>query len=249
MPLVKQQAETKKMVVLETNERWGSVALFGGETLCWAEVLEPPIRSAQSLLPVLERGLKTLTWSPRAIDTVAVVCGPGSFTGLRIAVTAAKCLAYAASARVVAVDTFAATAAAVGDCGTPLDIVIDAQRGEAVVQRWIGSTNALVPRESPQLVRIETLIASWKQETSSEIETSLAVVGTVFPRWTPAVEAACGDRVRVVTEFPVPLAVAAGSVAIARLKCGHDATTDLWNLVPTYTRDPAAVERLHEIRP
>lgn len=75
---------------------------------------------------------------PRALDLVAVGAGPGSYTGLRLAATVAKVLAWAAGARVAGVDSLQVRAA--GACaslpsgavpaGTWMAALLPARRGQ-----------------------------------------------------------------------------------------------------------------------
>ncbi|MGL4942318.1 MAG: tRNA (adenosine(37)-N6)-threonylcarbamoyltransferase complex dimerization subunit type 1 TsaB [Thermoguttaceae bacterium] len=236
-----------RLIVLETTERFGSVALFCGDELAWSETLVPPQRSAQSLFPTIRRGFEAVAWSPREIDAVAVVAGPGSFTGLRIAVTAAKCLAYAAGAKVISVDSLSAIAAAFswrdddGNRVCQLDVAIDAQRGEAVVQQFAppGDSSVAAPISQPRLVRIDSMIAAW-HDYAATAKTRLAVAGTIFPKWSDAV---IDTRVFVI-DSPLPHAAAAGRVAFEKYSRGE--FDDIWTLTPNYSRDPAAIEKAAE---
>ncbi len=98
---------------------------------------------ADALLPVVGEMLADADRDLTEITTVGVTTGPGSFTGVRIGVATAKALAYALDARLVAVSTLAAMAAALlaeqpdADLAVP---VLDARRGEifAAVYRRAG---------------------------------------------------------------------------------------------------------------
>jgi len=98
---------------------------------------------ADALLPVIDEMLDEASRELTEITTVGVTTGPGSFTGIRIGVATAKALAYALDARLVAVPTLAAMAAALlaeqrdADLAVP---VLDARRGEvfAAVYRRAG---------------------------------------------------------------------------------------------------------------
>ena len=119
------------------------------------ERLENHSRSLQRSFHVLKADLEDLwKWnlndykkmSPEEIEQIYISVGPGSFTGLRIAVTLAKTMHLASAAKIVAVDTLDVIAANINDYikeqtnGFPEKIatIIDAKRGQffiAVYQR------------------------------------------------------------------------------------------------------------------
>jgi tRNA threonylcarbamoyladenosine biosynthesis protein TsaB len=88
----------------------GSVALLDGPTLLAEHLLSTDRRSAQTLAPAIVEILKSQQIEPRQIKLVATTTGPGSFTGLRVGVTAAKTFAYAAGAEVIGISTLEAIA-------------------------------------------------------------------------------------------------------------------------------------------
>jgi tRNA threonylcarbamoyladenosine biosynthesis protein TsaB len=110
-----------------------------GEVL--AEVREGPEpsvgrpRHATALLPAVEQ-VATAAGGWEAIDRIAVGVGPGSFTGLRVGVTAARTLAFGLCKPLVPVGTLSALAAAIASsplagAGRSAIAVLDARRGEA----------------------------------------------------------------------------------------------------------------------
>jgi tRNA threonylcarbamoyladenosine biosynthesis protein TsaB len=124
-----------RILGIETSGRLGSVALMevdGERTIVAAERRTPAgERTARSLLPTMQGMLRELDWRPADIDLVCVPSGPGSFTGLRIGVVAAKTFAYATGAKLASVNTLAALAAGVNHRGSGnLWTVLDAQRQE-----------------------------------------------------------------------------------------------------------------------
>ena len=66
---------------------------------------------------------------PREVPLVAVSIGPGSFTGIRIAVTLAKFVAWDTGARIVAVPSFRALAANAPADRPRIATIVDAKRG------------------------------------------------------------------------------------------------------------------------
>lgn len=73
--------------------------------------------------------------SYRDLDRLAVTTGPGSFTGLRIGLSAARGLGLALAIPVVGVPTLLALSLS-GPRDTVFDVVVDARRDEAYVQRF-----------------------------------------------------------------------------------------------------------------
>ena len=121
-------------LALETSGTTGSVALVeaadANARLLAERPLPPGERTARTLLPAVQSLLRKHACRPADLGLIATTTGPGSFTGLRLGVVAAKTLAYATGAPLVGVHTLAAIAAGVGAIETRLWTVLDAQRGE-----------------------------------------------------------------------------------------------------------------------
>ena len=109
-----------RMLAVETTEAVGTVAALDGRSVDRRGFSDPPSEDAQSLAPGLRTLLRQLDWRPAQVQLVAVSIGPGSFTGLRVGVTAAKTFAYATGAEVVAVDTLEAVAGGAAPRHDPL---------------------------------------------------------------------------------------------------------------------------------
>jgi len=92
--------------------------------------LRGPGAHAENLMRAIRTLLDSTGVGPRRIDAVVAGVGPGSFTGIRIAVAAAKGLAYALSIPAVGVSTLDIMAAAVWVPGLVVSPVLDARRGE-----------------------------------------------------------------------------------------------------------------------
>lgn len=94
--------------------------------------LRSPFRARHSdaLAPALEAALAKAKMRPEDVRLVAVGTGPGSFTGLRIGVAAAKVLAYALGAKIVGVPSLEAAARPLLALSERVLVVLDARRGE-----------------------------------------------------------------------------------------------------------------------
>ena len=67
----------------------------------------------QAIIPLIDRVVTASEGGAKAIERVAVTVGPGSFTGIRIGVSAARAIGLALGVPVVGVSTLAAYAAPV----------------------------------------------------------------------------------------------------------------------------------------
>ena len=72
-----------RILAIESSSLVGSVALGEGAQVVGKADLPSGRRTAKTLLPTIGELLDTAGWSPETLELVAVVAGPGSFTGLR----------------------------------------------------------------------------------------------------------------------------------------------------------------------
>jgi tRNA threonylcarbamoyl adenosine modification protein YeaZ len=114
------------LLAIELSQRTGSVAVGPWDPHASStdagrvEPLERPVptasHEADMLLPTIDDLLASIGSGPADLAAVAVSLGPGGFTGLRIATTAAKCMADALGVPIVAVPS-----ALVAACGASLE--------------------------------------------------------------------------------------------------------------------------------
>src|SRR5882762_6983731 len=74
------------LLALDTSTAWASVALYDGKDVLGEETWHAQRRHGDELFPTIERLLASARSSLSDIDRVAVATGPGSFTGLRVAI-------------------------------------------------------------------------------------------------------------------------------------------------------------------
>jgi tRNA threonylcarbamoyladenosine biosynthesis protein TsaB len=117
------------LLALETATESCSVALLTGGRLFARSELAPR-RHAELLLPMCDEVLAEAGFARRGLDAVAVGCGPGAFTGVRLAISAAQGIAFALGVPALPVSSLAALALQAPDNGAPILAVIDARMGE-----------------------------------------------------------------------------------------------------------------------
>ena len=98
-----------KLLAFETSSREGSVALHVDGAVRQASI-DTPRKQTEELLPLATKLLDSAGLSLRELDAIAFGRGPGSFTGLRIAASAAQGLGMATGLPLLPVSSLAATA-------------------------------------------------------------------------------------------------------------------------------------------
>ncbi len=101
---------------------------------------------AEALMPLIARVMADAGLPFTGLDRIAVTTGPGSFTGLRVGISAARGLALAAGKPVVGVSTLAAYAAPLVDEGSeePIVVAIDARHDHVYTQTFSGHGATLI---------------------------------------------------------------------------------------------------------
>jgi tRNA threonylcarbamoyl adenosine modification protein YeaZ len=95
-----------KILAFDTTNNSVSVAISEGERiLAYNEELRPSIQ-AETIVPMIEDGLKKAKLSYNEIDYLAVTNGPGSFTGIRIGLSVAKGILLATEIKGIALSNF-----------------------------------------------------------------------------------------------------------------------------------------------
>jgi tRNA threonylcarbamoyl adenosine modification protein YeaZ len=110
----------------------------------------PMVRGhAEALMPLIGRVMKQADMAFAALDRIAVTTGPGSFTGLRVGIAAARGIALAATKPVVGLTTLAAYAAPhiAHDDKTAIAVAIDARHQHVYLQIFgPGGRTLIAPR-------------------------------------------------------------------------------------------------------
>lgn len=128
------------LLAMETSGKSGSVAVLRANpqsVVCDSEDLPQQWGSAKTLAPTIQRLLKNLSIEPTSLDAIALVTGPGSFTGLRVGVATAKAMAYALQIPVVEVDTLDAIAFQNVQAPQVMHMIMDAYRGQLFYASYV----------------------------------------------------------------------------------------------------------------
>lgn len=94
-----------KILAIDTSATAASVAVAEDDKIIGEYFINTKLTHSQTLIPMAEQLIKSVSLSVNDIDAVAVNAGPGSFTGVRIGVAAAKGIAFANDLPCVSVST------------------------------------------------------------------------------------------------------------------------------------------------
>lgn len=136
------------ILAFETSAKAGSVALHDGNTLLGESYCNTGLTHSQTLMTMAEDLLKTCGRTAQDVTAVAVAAGPGSFTGVRIGVAAAKGFAWGAEIPCYGVSTLEAMALCLGAHAGYVLPVMDARR-EQVYTALFHAKNGILERVAP----------------------------------------------------------------------------------------------------
>jgi tRNA threonylcarbamoyladenosine biosynthesis protein TsaB len=117
---------------------------------------------AEALIPVIADAMKAAGLDYADLDRIATTVGPGSYTGLRVGISAAKGLALASGKPVVGITTLAALSAPLiaEDPAVPVVAAIDARHGNIYFHMaGAGQRVLLSPRHAPIEEAVLTITA------------------------------------------------------------------------------------------
>ena len=129
-----------RVLLIHTSGAEGSVALADtelAEAVVGQEVL-PGKSSSERLVPAVRGLLEARGWRLGELAAIVVVHGPGSFTGVRVGLSAAKGLSEAGGVPLVAVSRLALLAGCAGVGDATVYAVLDAARGEFYLGEYVG---------------------------------------------------------------------------------------------------------------
>ena len=230
-----------RILAIESSAKAASVALMEDGVLIGESYLNNGKTHSATLMPMAQRLLSDSGWTAGDLDYVACAKGPGSFTGVRIGVSAAKGLAWAAEKPCCGVSTLYGMAMLLRNQTGIICPVMDARRNQVY--------NALFSSDGKTLQRLTADRAISLAELGGELEnfsdSPIFLVGD-------------GSKLCYNTLKDIPLVYppahlehqrAAGVAAAAELMIATGETCSAEALVPEYLRlSQAERERLARLK-
>lgn len=141
------------LLLIETSTTSCSVALAENETILACKEQNERNIHASSITLFVDEVLKSANKTIQDLSAVAVSMGPGSYTGLRIGVSAAKGLCYALDIPLIAVSTLEAMTSGIMSRNEELNVdlycpMIDARRMEVYTAIFNDALEQILPIEA-----------------------------------------------------------------------------------------------------
>jgi tRNA threonylcarbamoyladenosine biosynthesis protein TsaB len=190
-------------------------------------------RHGRDLVPRIGDLLREASLTVMDLGVVAVGLGPGSYTGLRIGLTAARVLAYTAGAVLIGFDSLEGWAQTAPPEASRVYVVADAQRGDVYSADFLRDSH-FEPLKIVIASRIEPL-QSWSQR----LDRQGFVVGPGLD--SPTIRGAVPAELQAADARP-DRSRALALLEMVRQLGGGGRRDDLWALEPNYLRRSAAEE-------
>ena len=226
-----------RILAVDTSSAVASCAIVDGEKLVCEEILNNGLTHSQTIMPMIESVMKRSGLETKDIDLFAAVTGPGSFTGLRIGVSAVKALAHAADKPCVAVSTLEAMAYNLPFCEKLIVPIMDARRGEVYngIYRFGGGELSVIRED--RALSIEELC-----EDVNTLDCDAVFLGDGLPVFREKIKEMLGDKA-----YFAPANLNAQMAASAALVAQKKEQINYSKLAPVYLRKSQA-EREREER-
>ncbi len=217
------------ILALETATIVSSVALATEKRLLSEITAAAALTHSETLQPHISMAFDMAGIRREDIDAIAVSLGPGSFTGLRIGLAAAKAMAYAWQVPLIGVGTMPALAMGCPWTGAKTAVMIDAQKGSVYLSlyEWEdGSPKEVWPTE---IVPLDKAV-----ERLGVIGERVMLAGDIVARkLTPSYNLPPN---LFVAPPAVVLPRAASVAALGLLRLANGQPDNLMNLEPLYIR-------------
>lgn|SRR5699024_113172 len=220
-----------KVLAFDTSSKALSVAILDGEQLLADVTVNVKKNHSINLMPAIDFLMNSVDLKPADLDRIVVAQGPGSYTGLRVAVATAKTLAYALGIELVGVSSLYALAAATEFSGMIVP-VMDARRNNVYAGFY----------RDGQLVKEEAHMAFPEVLAAVQDEKDVLFVGEVAPFQTQIEEAL--PKAQVLPVLPSAYAIGKYGQTLAPV--------DVNSFVPNYLKRVEAEEnwlKNHEENP
>ena len=220
------------ILAIDTSGPVAGCAVMRDDRIAQLIAMNQGMTHSETIMPAVDYALSNSGLTCKDIDVFAAVAGPGSFTGVRIGVCAAKALAHAVGAKCARVDALEALAAAHYGFDGTVCTILDARRGQVY-----GAAFAFAQGERPQRVMEDCAIAIEAYFDQLPTEGRLMFTGDGVAVNEAKIRERFGDRALIA---PPHMRFLRAEAAAQLAAVSGDEWMDAAALTPIYLRAPQA---------
>jgi tRNA threonylcarbamoyladenosine biosynthesis protein TsaB len=176
-----------RILAIDTALEACSAAVFdtGGSRMLASESLTMARGHAEALMPLVARVMDKAGAEFSALDRIAVTVGPGSFTGLRVGISAARGIALVSGKPAVGISTLSAFAAPhiANEDGAAIVAAIDAKHGHVYLQVFASAGRTIV---APCIATVQEAVQAALAGRARLVGTGAQAVASAWPAGEPA---------------------------------------------------------------
>lgn len=146
-----------KILGIDTSSSSLSLGIMDDNVLKGEFTVNHKLTHSENLMPLMDSLLKSLDLTPKDIDLIGVSIGPGSFTGIRIGVSAANAMAMGLSIDVVGISSLEAMAYGAKYYDGAIFATLDAQRERVYRGIYTFENGKIKCIKEPDVVELEDL--------------------------------------------------------------------------------------------
>lgn len=180
----------KKGLALDTSSYRLGVAISVGEEVVAEHMTNLKVNHALRLMPAVEALLNEVQMTPNELDYIAVAKGPGSYTGVRMAATSAKTLAWTLNIPLISISTLTMMAQAGKYFNGLVVPIIDARRNTVFAsvfkQAAVGKLTVINEEKHQSITELFSLL--------KETQEPILFVGDDVTKFKQSIDEALGKR-------------------------------------------------------
>ena len=229
-----------RILSVDTSSNVAAVAVTEDEKLICEILVNTKKTHSQTLMPMIDSALKQSELEISDIDLIASANGPGSFTGLRIGVSAVKGLAHAMDIPVVGVSILTAMAYNLPFCEYLISPILDARRNQVYNAVYEWSDTDLKEIQAPRALSVDELI-----EEFITSDKKVVFLGDGVGIHKEYIKEKLGNKA-VFAPVSANEQRASGLAAAAKKLYDEKKAGSCYELAPIYLRKPQAERELEE---
>ncbi len=152
------------LLACDTTQQACSVALMDAENCLYEKTEEMARGQAERLMPMIAEAMRAAKITPAHLSSLAVTIGPGTFTGVRLGLSAMRGMALALDLPLMGVNTLHAMAKAVTGTNPNMQdilVVVDARRDAFYVQKFTPDGDGITPPQNLSMAEILPLLSPY----------------------------------------------------------------------------------------